>query len=101
MRHQLQSANDSLIADWVSNDYFDKKTRKILGQVTAMSQKITVAGVSIQGKNKKLDEIFKNQERIRKNLNSLGNLGDEKGLRDRYVNELKKRRIIFNRLMLR
>jgi len=79
-----------LLNTWMTHQFLNQQTRAVFEHIIQLNGQITQAEHGIRTQNKVIDRVFKNQERIRQNLGALGGLGDEKGLRDRYVKALNE-----------
>jgi hypothetical protein len=78
---------------WLDKKYIDKidkKIRRVLEGVIQLTEKLSQIEGDLKIKEAALKAIFKNQERIRQNLQSLGKTEDERGLRERYVANLEQ-----------
>ncbi|MFW5740834.1 MAG: hypothetical protein ACOC1F_10765 [Myxococcota bacterium] len=73
---------------WVSSQHIDEDTRVVLEGLVELNEAAADLARRIADREEEVSEIFRNQERLRKNLQALGSSHDEKGLRERYVAEL-------------
>lgn len=86
--HALQHVDSTQIQFWLEQRYIDRKTTAVLEELHAMNLRASELNIRIEALEAEVQEIFRNQERLRKNLQALGTTQDEKGLRERYVQEL-------------
>ena len=87
-KHLLKNTSRTTLKGWFENKYFDKKTWRVLEGVVQLTEKITQIQRDIRTKEDAIKAVFKNQERVRENLQALGNTEDERGLRERYIASL-------------
>jgi hypothetical protein len=73
---------------WLEKKYIDKKTFRNLESIVQLTEQISQLQQQIKAKEIAIQAIFKNQERLRHNLQALGNTEDERSLRERYINQL-------------
>jgi hypothetical protein len=73
---------------WLEKKYIDKKTCRNLESIVQLTEQIAQLQQQIKAKETAIQAIFKNQERLRHNLQALGNTEDERSLRERYINQL-------------
>jgi hypothetical protein len=88
--HSVQSVGRDLLKAWLESRFIDKKTLELLQSLADLNEKAATLNRRLQEREREINEIFQNQERLRKNLQSLGSSQDEKGLRERYVSEMAK-----------
>ncbi len=65
-----------------------ESAEKKLLELVALNEKIGSLEYWIRERERDIQEIFGNQERLRQNLAALGGSPEEQGLRDRYVETL-------------
>ena len=88
--HEISSVSRDQLGVWLESRYIDKKTMDVLRGLVELNEKAAALRQEIEDRDREIKEIFQNQERLRKNLQSLGNSQDERGLRERYVGELAR-----------
>jgi hypothetical protein len=88
--HEIRSVSRDQLGVWLESQYIDKKTLDALRGLIELNEKALERRQKIENRDREIKEIFQNQERLRKNLQSLGNSQDERGLRERYAGELAK-----------
>jgi hypothetical protein len=86
----IQDVDRDRLRVWLESRYIDRKTLETLQGVLELNERAAGLRRRVAEREEEIQEIFKNQERLRKNLQSLGTTQNEKGLRDRYVGELTK-----------
>lgn len=84
----LSSARPEQIEAWIQARWLDAKTIGVLREVVDEQRELIRLQVRINEREREIREVFDDQERLRKNLQSLGNTSDEKSLRERYVREM-------------
>jgi hypothetical protein len=84
----LADAADNQLAFWIEQRYFDKKTEKVLGQVFALRRETAVQEERIVRLQQERETIHQEQQRIRQNLEAVGDRPAEKALRVRFVRTL-------------
>jgi hypothetical protein len=73
---------------WLTKKYIDKKTLRALEGIINLTEQITQIQRNLKLKENAVKTVFRNQERIRQNLQTIGNTEDERGLRERYIGNL-------------
>ena len=86
--YAVASVNSDQIAIWVSSRSIDSETEKLLRDVADRQAKISDMERRIVAFDSEQAEIFKDQERVRENLQRLGQSPDEASLRQRYIRQL-------------
>jgi hypothetical protein len=92
----LELENTYVLADtsrenlqlWLEKKYLDKKTYRNLEGIVQLTEQISQLQQQIKAQETAIQAIFKNQERLRHNLQALGNTEDERSLRERYITQL-------------
>jgi len=87
-RHFLKDTSRSTLSMWFERKYVDNKTWRTLEAVVQLTEKISQIQRDIKDKEYTINAVFKNQERVRENLQALGNSTDEQGLRELYIAKL-------------
>jgi hypothetical protein len=87
-RHFLKDTSRSTLSMWFERKYVDNKTWRTLEAVVQLTEKISQIQRDIKDKEYTINAVFKNQERVRENLQALGNTKDEQGLRELYIAKL-------------
>jgi chromosome segregation ATPase len=77
-----------VIALWVRDRQIDAETEKALGPIIAKKNELADLGQKIAAIEREQQEIARDQERIRGNLQRLGQSPDEASLRQRYIRQL-------------
>jgi len=86
----LSSVDRNTVGTWMAQNYIDKKTKEQLENYLNMTSKIREIDSNVRSLEDKISSIFKNQERLRANLHSLGNSPEEQKLRQKYVSDMTK-----------
>lgn len=86
----IQNVNRDTVRVWLESKYIDANVAKQLHGLTALNEAAGKLERRIDTLEEEIKVIFKDQERLRKNLQSLGNAENERGLRERYVAEMSK-----------
>lgn len=73
---------------WIEQKYLDQRTESALQQVFALQQNLAKLEASLSELNVERGQIYGEQQRIRENLQSLGDRPTEKDLRERFVRTL-------------
>ncbi len=84
----LSSVTADQVAVWVRDRSIDPETERQLGAIAALQAEIAGLGRRIAALEKEQDDIFRDQERVRQNLERLGQGPDEAALRLRYIRQL-------------
>jgi hypothetical protein len=84
----LSDVTDQQLALWLDQRYIDQKTEKLLRQVIELRQELANIEEKIQHLTQERDAIHGEQQRIRENLQALGDRPSEKDLRERFVRTL-------------
>ncbi|MDI9612138.1 MAG: hypothetical protein QM330_03610 [Acidobacteriota bacterium] len=88
MRFTLSSVTPDQVEVWVRDRFIDPETERQLGAITARQAEIVDLGQRIAALEKEQNDIFRDQERVRQNLERLGQGPDEAALRLRYIRQL-------------
>ena len=70
--------------------YFDPNSLTQLQKIAGIKAELAALEKNIREREKERENIFSDQERIRKNLRGLGQTTEEKGLRSRYIQQLNQ-----------
>jgi hypothetical protein len=86
--HSLSDISDQQLAFWLEQRYLDSKTANVLRQVVEL--RLQTAGLEdhLQWLESERGKIHTEQQRIRENLQELGDRSSEKELRERFVRTL-------------
>jgi hypothetical protein len=77
------------ISLWLDQRSIDPEVEQALRQIVAKRDEMAEIQRRVAGFDQELVSIFADQERLRENLDKLGDSSEEKGLRRRYVAELE------------
>ena len=86
--HALSDLNDQRLSFWIEERFLDEKTRKVLKQIADLRQEVADVEAQIQKLDQERANIHVEQQRIRDNLQALGDRPAEKDLRERFVRTL-------------
>jgi hypothetical protein len=86
--HSLSDVRDQQLALWLEQRYLDAKTANVLRQVVELRQQTAGLEQHLQWLESERAKIHTEQQRIRENLQSLGDRSSEKELRERFVRTL-------------
>jgi hypothetical protein len=84
----LSSLDDDQIALYVKNTGLDDASRRALAAILDRKRKIADLNAALEARNNEAQSITDDQERIRKNMQSLKGSSEEKQLVQRYVTQL-------------
>ncbi len=84
----LHDVNNQQLAIWIEQRYLDAATEEVLRRVVQLRQQAAGVEAEIAKLQKERDQIHKEQQRIRENLQALGDRPAEKELRERFVRTL-------------
>jgi len=84
----VSSLTPDQVVLFTSRKYLSQKTRQQLQRMMALKSEITAIDRDLKALEKGRDEIFKDQKRLRENLQGLGQTTEEKELRGRYIQQL-------------
>ncbi len=87
-RQVLKDTSRETLKWWLERKYIDNKTLRALEGVIQLTEKITQIQHDMNATEEAIKAVFTNQERVRQNLQSLGNTRNERGLRERYIANL-------------
>jgi len=85
---QVSSADGETYGIWLRNGYINPSTHTALAEIAALTAQAAALRRQVHNAETAIEEIFKNQGRLRENLGALGSAANERSLRDRYVGEL-------------
>jgi hypothetical protein len=86
--NSLSDAQSNQLAYWLDQKYLDAATEKVLRQVVDLRQKVAGIDEHTQRLERERAALHAEQQRIRDNLQALGDKATERTLRDRLVNKL-------------
>jgi hypothetical protein len=86
--HTLSDVSDQQLAFWLEQRYLDAKTANVLRQVVELRQQTAGLEQHLQWLESERGKIHTEQQRIRENLQALGERSSEKELRERFVRTL-------------
>jgi hypothetical protein len=86
--YSISDIDDRRLALWLEERYLDAKTEGVLRQVIELRQEVATAEAKYQRREKERTAIHNEQQRIRENLQALGDRPSEKDLRERFVRAL-------------
>jgi hypothetical protein len=86
--HALADVNDQRLSFWIDQRYLDETSTSTLKQVLELRQEIAGLDAQIQALEQERGLIHNEQQRIRNNLQALGDRPSEKDLRERFVRTL-------------
>ncbi len=75
---------------FAGKNYLSEKTRQQLEKIVALKSEISSIERDLKALEKGRDQIFKDQKRLRENLQGLGQTTEEKDLRSRYIKQLNQ-----------
>jgi len=88
--YALSNITPEQIALWVSQKSIDPEIEAALGRVVAKKNQIDELNKKIQTLDEQINEIFRDQDRVRNNLGRLGRTPEEANLRQRYITQLEQ-----------
>jgi hypothetical protein len=88
LRYQLNDTGEGSFEFWLEQKYLDDKIKSVLRQAQAQRLEQVRLAEHTQQLEKERADIFAAQQRIRENLQSLGDRSTEKELRERFVKTL-------------
>ncbi|WP_455205512.1 hypothetical protein [Kaarinaea lacus] len=88
--HDLEYIKQEQVAMWLRKKYITDDIRTKLESVIETKARINGIEIKLNKLSDEREEIFQNQERLRKNLKTLGSARDEQSLRERYIAALNK-----------
>ncbi len=88
-RFAIQNVDDATIALFLEQGILNDEAEAMLRSVVDQKEGIVALEQAIQMRRAQFDEIGRNQDRIRRNLQALGQSNEEKDLRRAYVEQLK------------
>jgi hypothetical protein len=86
--HSLFDLADQQLSHWLEQRYLDAKTANVLRQVVELRQQTAGLEQHLQWLESERAKIHTEQQRIRENLQALGDRSSEKELRERFVRTL-------------
>ncbi|MCF8142926.1 MAG: hypothetical protein K9N21_03300 [Deltaproteobacteria bacterium] len=75
---------------FAGKNYLSQQTRQQLEKIVALKSEISAIDRELKALEKGRDQIFKDQKRLRENLQGLGQTTEEKDLRSRYIKQLNQ-----------
>jgi hypothetical protein len=85
----VSSITPDQIAIWIRERSIDPETEKLLRAISEKKNEINDLSQQIASLDKEQNDIFKDQERVRGNLQRLGQNPEEATLRQRYIRQLE------------
>jgi hypothetical protein len=86
----VSSLTPDLIVVFADKKYVSQDTRRQLEKMVALKSEIAAIDQELKSLEKGRDGIFKDQKRLRENLQGLGQTTEEKDLRSTYVKQLSQ-----------
>lgn len=86
--YQVTNVTDDQVGMFVRQNTLTPEVEKALRAILAKKNEIGGVGTEIDARNAEVEQIFKDQERLRENLKSLGGRTEEKALVGRYTRQL-------------
>ena len=86
----VSSITPDQIAVWVRDRFIDRETEKALQAITEKKSEIDALNGRLQALEREQSEIFKDQERVRGNMQRLTQSPEEASLRRRYISQLEE-----------
>ncbi|MDQ1333210.1 MAG: hypothetical protein QG552_160, partial [Thermodesulfobacteriota bacterium] len=75
---------------FAGKNYLSQDTRRQLEKIVALKSEISAIDRDLKALEKGREQIFKDQKRLRENLQGLGQTTEEKDLRSRYIQQLNQ-----------
>ena len=88
--YEIVNVTPDLIAYFVQQKFIDENLKKGFEAIIGIKNEISAIDAQIAQIDREKDALFKDQERLRANLKSLGESAEEKDLRNRYVKKLSE-----------
>lgn len=86
----INNLNVGQISIWLDNPHLPEEVKAAFLNLANLQEKVAQTQKEIAHKEQDIRSIFSDQERLRKNLGALGSSREEKGLRERYIQELTR-----------
>jgi hypothetical protein len=86
----VSSLTPDHIVLFADKKYLNQKTRQQLEKIVSLKSDISAIDQDLKALEKGRDQIFKDQKRLRENLQGLGQTTEEKDLRSRYIKQLNQ-----------
>ena len=86
--HALGQVTDKEMSLWLEQKYLDGATAGVLKEVIALRRQLAGVEEKVRQLEQERADIHAEQQRIRENLQALGDRTSEKGLRERFVRTL-------------
>jgi len=86
----VSSITPDQIAVWVRDRFIERETEKALQAITGKKSEIDALNGRLQALEREQSEIFKDQERVRGNMQRLTQSPEEASLRRRYISQLEE-----------
>ncbi len=87
--YALTNITPEQIALWVRQKSIDPEIERALGRIIAQKNQIDELTKKIAELDRQIEEIFRDQSRVRENLGRLGRTPEEANLRQRYIDQLE------------
>jgi hypothetical protein len=88
--YAIRNVTPEQIALWVQQKTIDAEIERALQRIVAKKNEIDELNKQIQVLEKEQNEIFQDQDRVRRNLQRLGRTPEEANLRLRYIRQLEQ-----------
>ncbi len=89
-RLSVGSVDEGTILEWMSDSEMKEEAKEKLASLITLARRIEQTGEGIESLEAAKKAIYEAQERLRRNLSSLGTTPAEANLRQRYVNTLEE-----------
>lgn len=88
--YMLSNVTPEQITLWVKQKTIDAEIEKALGRIVAKKNEIDDLNKKIAAQEQDYNDIYRDQERVRQNLQRLGQTPEEANLRLRYIRQLEQ-----------
>jgi hypothetical protein len=88
--YYITQTDTNTVDMWLSKKYIDAGTKKKLIAILEVNKRINELNSTISNAEQEVQNIFAHQQRLRENLQALGESREETKLRERYVSELNQ-----------
>jgi DNA repair exonuclease SbcCD ATPase subunit len=88
--YQLTNLTSELIAEFVRQRYINPTVEKALARIMAKKDEIAGLDARTRDRQAEVEQIFKDQQRLRDNIKALGRSEEERALVLRYTRQLQK-----------
>ncbi len=96
----IQSVNRDQVRVWLESKFIDRRSMEVIHGFIELNEKIAALARQVADREREINEIFNDQQRLRSNLSSIGSTESERALRERYIAQMGRQEDKLGKLRL-